>query len=191
MARPEAFHDALARLKAAIKSSDEERIFTAALQVGDLGCADAVPALLRLLETDSRIRVKNGAAMALRDLGANEAVPPLIRLIESKEFQNQRGTFIYALQTLDWYSKYSHSVARLLTDANYEVRTMALQALSEAASSMSDDQKSTMLAALILRLTAILHPSGRLADGVAETVEAAVPMLVTKKSLRAAELVSA
>ena len=31
-----------------------------------------------------------------------------------------------ALQTLDWYSKYSYAVARLLTDPNFEVRTMAL-----------------------------------------------------------------
>ncbi len=190
MVKSELLDDPVDRLKAAIRSSDQDRIFHAALAAGDSGRADAVPALLRLLGSDSRIRVKNGAAIALRELGANEAVPQLIRLIESGEFRKQRGTFVYALQTLDRYSKYSYAVARLIADPNFEVRTMALQALDEAADSMSDEQKSTMLAALILRLTAILHSPAQLSDGVAETVEAALPKLVTKKSLRAAELVS-
>ena len=191
MTKPADLGAPMIRLKTAIKSRDEDRIFHSAIKVGDAHQTDAIPTLMRLLETDPRLRVKNGAAIALRELGADEAVPHLIKLIESKEFQKQRGTFVYALQTLDWYSKYSHAVARLLTDSNFEVRTMALQALDEAASMMSEGQKSTMLAALLLRMAVIAHPPARLGEGVAEAVEAAVPLLVTKKTLRAAELVSA
>jgi HEAT repeat protein len=179
--------DSLLRLKEAIKSDDEDRIFRAALSVGDSGKPAGVSALVRLLRSDARIRVKNGAAIALRELRANEAVPHLIRLIESGDFQRYRGTFIYALQTLDWYSKYSYVVARLLTDTNFEVRAMAFDALNEAAETMSEGQKGTMLAALLLRVAAKFHFPALLPEDVAETVEAAVPLLVTKQSMRAAE----
>src|SRR5205823_6669882 len=111
---------------------------------------EAVPVLLKLLRNDPRIRVKNGAALGLRDLSANQAVPVLIQLIENKTYRRTRGTFVYSLQTLDWYSQYFYAVARLLIDENYEVREMAFMALQEAAQKMTRDQKEIMRTALML-----------------------------------------
>jgi hypothetical protein len=174
------------RLKAAIKSRDESAIFEAAVAAGDAGSAGATSTLLQILKSDLGMRAKNGAAIAVRELRVSEAVPHLIRLIEDSATRGKRGTLVYALQTLDWYSKHTYAVARLLTDDNYEVRVMAFQALRDAASKMTRDQKDGMLSALLLRLAA-LSRSRKVPSDLQETIEAVLPLLVKKTAIRAAQ----
>lgn len=176
--------DPVDQLKRAVAGNDEVAIFKAALAVGNCRRDDAVPLLLRLLRNDRRVQVKNGAAIALRDLRENAAVVPLIRLIEDVEYRDRRGTFVYALETLDWYSRHSNTIARLLTDPNYEVRSMAFAALRHAAPRMSRETKDAMAMALLLGTAAQLHGSGQLKAEIVETIEAAASLLAAKRLRR-------
>ena len=144
-----------------------------------------IPALVQILKSDLGWRAKNGAAIAARELHASEAVPHLVHLIEDPAMRAKRGTFVYALQTLDWYSRHSYVIARLLTDDNYEVRAMAFQALRDAAGKMTSDQKAGMVAALLLRLAAVSQ-SKKLPAGIEQTIRSAIPLLVKKTALHAA-----
>jgi HEAT repeat protein len=120
---------ALSKLVTAVEAGDEDEIFKAALAVGDANEAAGVPILRKLLRNDARIRVKNGAAIGLRELRANEAVPDLVRLIQDPRYRKTRGTFVYALQTLELDSKDLALLRKLSRNRNFEVRSMARGAL--------------------------------------------------------------
>jgi HEAT repeat protein len=173
-------------LKRAIASGDEDQTHDAAVLVGDAGDEEAVPSLLSLLTEDPRVHVKNGAAIALRQLHANAAVPQLIKLIESPDFRHNRGTFVYALATLDWYSKYSSAVAKLIPDPNYEVRCMAVRALELAIDKMTRAQKGDMVVALSLSILGRLMSKSLTPDGT-EAASFASQLLATKKMIQDTE----
>lgn len=88
------------------------------------GGADVVDSLIQLLRsTDGRTR--NRAAMALREIGDDRAVHPLVDAISVPENCNNRGTLVYALQTLDCRN-YFQFLFDLAIEGNYEVRCMVL-----------------------------------------------------------------
>ena len=169
-------------LKGAIESRDEDAIFRASLRAGDTGRKDVIPILVNLLRDQSGIRAKNGAALALRDLGANQAVPDLVRLIRDERYRHLRGTLVYALEKLDWYSKHAYLIAALLADPNYEVRMMAFRALEAASKKLRPEHREQMLIALLLQIAARRY---ELTDDVAETLIAAAPLLVPKRTMGA------
>lgn len=91
------------------------------------GGTDVVDSLIRLLRsTDGRSR--NRAATALREIGDDRAIEPLVTAINVPENCNNRGTLVYALQTLDCGS-YFLFLFGLVIEGNYEVRSMALMIL--------------------------------------------------------------
>jgi len=177
--------DQLRALDEAVKDGDEDRIFNACIAVGDAGVRRGIPTLLKLLRKDPRIRVKNGAALGLRELAANEAVSTLVKLIEDPAYRKTRGTFVYALQTMSWYSRFASSVAKLLVDQNYEVREMAAIALDDAERKMTREQKNQMLNDMLFWVMAKYQSLSRAPDEVRETLDAMIPFLMKKRALPA------
>jgi len=75
------------------------------------------------LPTDARVR--NWAAHVLREIGDDRAVEPLVNAINVPENCNNRGSLVYALQTLDCRNHFQF-LFDLAIEGNYEVRCMVL-----------------------------------------------------------------
>ena len=82
--------------------------------------------------------VRNGAAVRLRNLQDNRAVEPLFQAINVAANINNRGTLVYALQTLDC-SEHFTDLFQLALHGNYEVH-MALIILEEQEFAADDAQ---------------------------------------------------
>ena len=83
--------------------------------------------------------VRNGAALRLRDLQDNRAVEPLFQAIHVAANINNRGTLVYALQTLDC-SEHFTDLFQLALHGNYEDQCMALIILEEQEFAADDAQ---------------------------------------------------
>lgn len=90
---------------------------------------EVIDFLIDLLNSDEP-RIRNIAALALRDIGDNQAVEPLYKAIFRKENENNRGTLVYALQTLDCSDKLTE-LFDLLFYGNFEVKMGASTILDE------------------------------------------------------------
>ncbi len=106
--------------------SDEEKVYRAAVALGDLGDARVVPVLIRLLELTSSTRIRNGAAIGLRELADPRALDPLVRQIRTPE--NATGTIIWALETLNARSAVI-DLARFVCEGEYEAAWMSMVAM--------------------------------------------------------------
>ena len=88
------------------------------------GGTDVVDSLIPVLRsTDARVR--NWAAHVLREIGDDRAVEPLVNAINVPENCNNRGSLVYALQTLDCRNHFQF-LFDLAIEGNYEVRCMVL-----------------------------------------------------------------
>lgn len=112
-----------------IQSDDRDASEAASLELVARGSRDVVDALIILLQsTDGRSR--NRAAIVLRDIGDDLAIEPIVNAIGIPENCNNRGTLVYALQTLDCCYLFP-LLFDLGIEGNYEVRSMALKILEE------------------------------------------------------------
>ncbi|GEM_PF-5441562 len=109
-------------------SGHREEAIAAAHALGDLGDARAVPHLVLLLDTSDNHTVKNAAAVGLRELKDPAAIPPLLKQIRDPKNGANRGTFLYALGTLDARSTVV-DLAEVVCAGNYEQMAMALAAI--------------------------------------------------------------
>ena len=94
--------------------------------------------LLALLESSDG-SVRNGAALELRELADSRAVLPLLRAIHVPANRDNRGTLLYALQTMDCRGHFVE-LFDLALHGNYEVRCMALDVLRDQPTQPSPDQ---------------------------------------------------
>ena len=88
---------------------------------------EGVDSLIRLLASHDPA-IRNDAALELRELGDAAAVGPLLTAAEKPANANDRGTLIYALQTLDCSSHFARLFDLALT-GSYEVQCHALSIL--------------------------------------------------------------
>jgi len=79
-----------------------------------------VPKLLKMLSTEENINILNDLALCLGKFKINEAVPILMGYIKNPEFQNIRGSFIYALLDLDC-EEYFLDFVKMICDGDFEV----------------------------------------------------------------------
>ena len=91
--------------------------------------ASVVDRLIELLKSQHG-HIRNRAASALRDIGDDRAIEPLVNAIGVPENCNNRGSLVWALQTLDCCNLFP-LLFDLGIEGNYEVRSMALMILDE------------------------------------------------------------
>lgn len=132
------------RLVRQLGETDESTVIAAAHALGDLGDQRAVPELLRLLANTEYGAVRNAAAVGLRELKDPAAAPALLRAIGDPRNVTNRGTLIYALETLDARSAVV-DLARAMLDGNYEVMVMALQVIMAFEGPLAREQRDEAL----------------------------------------------
>ena len=88
-----------------------------------------IPALVSLLNDPKRV-VRIRAAGVLRMIGDNRAIPGLVAAITNPVNADTRGSFVYALQTLDC-SDLFRFLFQVALDPIYEVRAHALRILQQ------------------------------------------------------------
>lgn len=109
---------------------DDDQLVEAAHALGDLGEPRGAPILIRLLDTANSSAVRNAAAIGLRELRDNRALPALLRQITDPRNAADRGTFIYALETLDARPALLE-LAHAMCQGHYEVMAMALRVIED------------------------------------------------------------
>jgi HEAT repeat protein len=83
------------------------------------------------------VHVRNAAALAVREEKIQDSVPYLIESIMNKDNENQRGTMVYALESLDCRELFDF-LFRLALEANYECRSIACDILWDQGFMVSD-----------------------------------------------------
>jgi hypothetical protein len=78
------------------------------------------PKLLEMLCIEKDINVLNELALCLGKLGVNNAVPILMEYIRNPDYEDIRGTFLYALLDLDC-DEYFLDFVKLMCVGNFEV----------------------------------------------------------------------
>jgi HEAT repeat protein len=117
------------QLKEDLQSDDWSTALTASDQLARIGGPEALTVLIPLLSSPSRL-TRNAVALALRDIGDNAAREPLIQAIAAPLSHDDRGTLVYALETLDCRD-YLRFLFHLTLTGNFEVQSHALHILHE------------------------------------------------------------
>ena len=86
--------------------------------------------LLSVVAHTPDAEVRNRAALALGKLRVQAAVPIIIGLLSTEKTTSDRGSLLYALQSLN-YLDYLDDIAAQLDSGVYEVMEMALQLLEQ------------------------------------------------------------
>jgi hypothetical protein len=112
--------DTIAQLKKDLFSDNWDTAKSASDGLAEIGSPEVINFFISLLEQDNA-NIRNVAALGLRKLSDNQALEPLFRAINKKENENNRGTMVYALQTLDCSHKLPE-LFDLLFYGNFEVK---------------------------------------------------------------------
>lgn len=123
-----------------LKSSDLDRVRNSIRELGYSGDRRAVPVLMEMLSKEKSIGLKNALALSLGDLGADEAVPLLMSLIKEPEYENRRGSFVYALRNLNC-RRYFLDIVDLICTGHYEVYHHALDIFESIVDNVSYEEK--------------------------------------------------
>ena len=126
---PENIGRPVSKLVDDLQSDDKEVRDAASRILVARGGADVVDSLVSVLRSPDGW-VRNGAASVLREIADDRAVDPLVDAINVPENCNNRGSLVYALQTLDCRN-YFLFLFGLVIEGNYEVRSLALMILEE------------------------------------------------------------
>ncbi len=90
----------------------------------------AIHWLLDVLAQTEDSQIRSQAALALGDLRIQAAVPVIIKLLCIEATRHNRGSLLYALQSLN-YQNFLGEIACQLASDEYEVLEMALQLLEQ------------------------------------------------------------
>lgn len=107
-------------------------------EIGRRKINEAVPLLIKHLQTTENGSLRNQIAIALSDIGNPEAVGPLISMARDPKTEGNRGTLLYALGPFD-YSEYIEIIADFLFEDSFEARGEALTLMDTAARSIPPD----------------------------------------------------
>ena len=119
----------LKELKQDILSDDWKTALAASDALAQIGGKAALDILLPLLSSPASW-TRNAAALGLRDIGDNAAVEPLVHAISALGPQDDRGTLVYALQSLDCSRQFRFLFDLTLCDV-FELQNHALAILKE------------------------------------------------------------
>ncbi len=112
-----------------LESSDPVVVSEAAFSLADMGCSDAAPHLLRILFREEFATI-NAVAYALGELKVQGAKSKLISLVGDPRTKGHRGSFLYALLSLDCRDDYPE-IVKFLFDDYFEVRQKAAMILEQ------------------------------------------------------------
>lgn len=123
-----------------LNQGDETQIISAAQELGTVDDYRVFETLIHLLNTTENPRIRNATAIGLRDLGDSNAVPFLINHIKNPENTTNRGTLIYALETLEIHA-FILDLVHIICDGNYEVSSMILRVIESSKNSIDSHIK--------------------------------------------------
>lgn len=112
---------------------------------------EAIPALIKQLETAEHPIIWNAIAIALADFGDPIAVPPLIRLLIDPKTIRSRGSLVYALESFDCI-EYSDVFVNLLLEGNYETSRQAYLLLEKLRGDIPREARERYVDALQQRI---------------------------------------
>lgn len=95
--------------------------------------------LIKILETTEDHDLRNQAAIALSELQDDRAVEPLIQAIMDPGTSGSRGTFLYALEHLDYILHIEHIIP-FIGDTSLEVCAQSFMLLEQLKDKLSDEQ---------------------------------------------------
>jgi hypothetical protein len=122
------------------QTSNIKDIVKIAHQLGDLGDPQAVPILIELLNGTQDGLVRNAAALGLRELRDNRAVPYLLEQLKAPDTIGNRGTLMYALETLD-ATEALVDIVKIMCADNYEVIAMGIRVIEAGLGNYQPDIK--------------------------------------------------
>lgn len=115
----------LVSLEESIEKNKIDRAISIIADIGRNKYKEAIPSLIKHFQSTNNSILRNEIAMALSDIGCAEAVEPIINMIMSKETIKNKGTLLYALESLE-YSSHVELLVDLLNDDSFEVSRQAL-----------------------------------------------------------------
>lgn len=119
----------ISELVNALQSDDQEFREIASRDLVARGGTEVVDSMIPLLRSTNG-QIRNWAASVIREIGHDDAVVHLVNAISVPENCNNRGSLVYALQTLDCQHYFSF-LFDLVIEGNYEVRMLSLMILEE------------------------------------------------------------
>ena len=113
----EAGKEAVPGLTKALEHQDAA--YWACLVLAEIGpdAKDAVPALVKLLQTDNRPEVRREAMIALAGIGADAAVPALVQALEDDQEGINAGPAVYALGSIGVKAKAAEGKIKEIADS--------------------------------------------------------------------------
>ncbi len=113
-------------LEESIENNDFEHALSIIAEIGRNKYKEAVPVLIKYLQSTDNNTLRNEIAMALSDIGSAEAVEPIVNMIRNPKTMGNRGTLLYALEAFDYSEYLELFIDLLLNEDNFEVSRQAL-----------------------------------------------------------------
>jgi hypothetical protein len=156
-------------VQALAQAGDLKETITTLHKLGDLGDRRALPVLIDMLSNTHVDALRNAAAVGLRSLQDNSAVPYLFAQIQSEHTAGNRGTLVYALETLDMRNSLVE-IVRWICNDTYEVVAMSLRVLDAQSNNFGFIDKQNAISVLRDCLSNEDHPDWR-KEMVSQSIE--------------------
>ena len=109
-------------------------------EIGENKLNEAVPYLIKQLESTENHLLRNAIALALSDIGNQDAVEPIINMLRHPRTKGYRGTLLAALEPFD-YSAHIDMLVDFLIEGNFEVSRMSLLLIELLIEKVPDEKK--------------------------------------------------
>lgn len=129
------------KLEDSINSGDIDNALVMIEDIGEAKSKEALPILIKYLQSTDNNILRNKIALALSDIGSHEAIEPLISMLSSSKTIGSRGTLLYALEPLD-YSSHIELIMKLLFEENFEVSRHSLILIESMIKEIDDGIKN-------------------------------------------------
>lgn len=134
-------------LLGALCSDDKDAVRRAAHALGDRGVKEAFAPLLALMIATPSATVRNACAIGLRELADARAVPALVALIRDPRNEHNRGTLVYALETMNPLDELP-LLCELVATGGFEVRHTAMGVIDSLEGDLRQDTREAALAVI-------------------------------------------
>lgn len=156
----------LSILEESIKNNNIDVAINIIADIAGKKCKEAVPILIENLEKTENNKLRNKIAIALSDIGCSEAVEPIIKMINSPKIIGNRGTLLYALESLD-YSSHTEFLVDLLYNDNFEVSRQSLILIEQIIKDIPNEIKEKY----IMKLSTKIHNLEEKIDFLTEALD--------------------
>lgn len=96
--------------------------------------------LIKHLQSTENNKLRNEIALALSDIGHNAAVEPIIEVLVRPKTKGSRGTLLYALENLEYFS-HIETITGFIGDDTFEASLQSLLLLEHVIDNLSDVEK--------------------------------------------------